>query len=232
MPFGGSSSGAAMPFGGRSSGAAMPFGGSSSGAATLGISQNPQNTKICYLAKCCHAPRRTDSSIVPADEYCRTVCDEQFRVFQRGGGTWRAASEYAEEDHAVPSPMVHIAHEWVFNFKMARDDDTVTAVLFFLCTAPPEGETRREALETLLFTVGLAVLGEKFRELQLLYAATEEGVRYIFIPDRRNTAEARPEVKGELRRACRDGLSPIRPQEGYEDLALGDYSGVYDGKFT
>ncbi|KAF4652822.1 hypothetical protein FOL46_009489, partial [Perkinsus olseni] len=147
----------------------------------------------------------------------------------------------------------------------------------------------------LLFTVGLAVLSDKFRELQLLYAATEEGVRYIFIPDPRkwsgsvvghlrsknlvrsehtvnnvssyqmnsfierkneneqpatkatilrvdqdghteesqaSTAEARPEVKGELRRACRDGLSPIRPQEGYEDLALGDYSGVYDGKFT
>ncbi|KAF4692984.1 hypothetical protein FOZ62_012616 [Perkinsus olseni] len=181
----------------------------------------------------------------------------------------------------------------------------------------------------LLFTVGLAVLGDKFRELQLLYAATEEGVRYIFIPDPRkwpgsvvghlrsknlvrsentvnnvsfyqmnsfivrknenelpatkatilrvdqdghteefsgevmqadddcfcdvhsltpkvassstrgrggsviiSTAEARPEVKGELRRACQDGLSPIRPQEGYEDLALGDYSGVYDGKFT
>ncbi|KAF4692983.1 hypothetical protein FOZ62_012615 [Perkinsus olseni] len=44
--------------------------------------------------------------------------------------------------------------------------------------------------------------------------------------------KASPEIEGELKRVCRDGLSPILPQEGDQDLAVGDYGGAYEGKLV
>ncbi|KAF4652821.1 hypothetical protein FOL46_009488 [Perkinsus olseni] len=47
-----------------------------------------------------------------------------------------------------------------------------------------------------------------------------------------NMEKASPEIESELVRVCRDGLSPILPQEGDRDLAVGDYGGAYDGKLA